>query len=840
MKHQSGRSMVEILGVLAIIGLLSVGGLTAYNYAMDKKVVNDLMYDMELATTEIWTSGTTGPGGLNEKMDVSVLGENHPNITVRKLQHMENGEIVLDERDGEITEEDVAAVENGEQPAFSIEIHDITVAQCVQLLRNQDKLNTPFLLEDSDGNVFDPENGDDPQDFCERIFGGDDPVAFGLISNAYAKQSNTFVKKVLSIFYPETPEEKWQRELEDCAKQPKNKSSYIEKGRLCGFPDDCDCYNPAKGYYFMKVGKECVKASVSKSGTSMFSSCVGSEEDRERAIEYIKKTKVKELTGMELVFKGVWFGPDDYDNPNSLSGFHAEYVFARVPCIIKDADGEKLVDYVSTRCLAFDPIKGTVYGNYQGCCPSGYVAQVGNSTLDNKITLMDGKFAECTSNSHCADKGEGKKYCDTLAPEPRCVSCPEGTEPKARNSVSPYEYIIYDFNGLVLPEDKRGMPQTWCVRPRCRVDQGSFVGIDEDGKEVSICCDKQNGNLKCACTPEYFALSRNKEGADCSDYDSCENGRWTSKAVREHFTLTQGMGTDWAFVEFNKDGELVWVGGSGTCTLYDGTHTVCEVGMGNRCPCFDYKREDGENLNENGSCNYCPVGTYVAMKECIPCPLKHRWTGEDKDGFAIKDYGIEVCEQCPSDKPFATPDKKGCMKNPCAHVSKPFYNEETNECYGCLDVFPDGRAPVADIEKNLCTTCVDKYGTDEPYWDKEAKQCKPCPSDKPKWNGSSCQSCPAQTPVLDGDECVTCYQYRAETPYWNDDLKQCEKCPEGKVWDNEQKTCVTKGPCPDGYNWNGNCCWDRYMNEGMGDCVCDCGDGIWDGPCCGSANDNAV
>ena len=180
------------------------------------------------------------------------------------------------------------------------------------------------------------------------------------------------------------------------------------------------------------------------------------------------------------------------------------------------------------------------------------------------------------------------------------------------------------------------------------------------------------------------------------------------------------------------------------------------------------------------------------------------------------------------------------MKNPCAHVSKPFYNEETNECYGCLDVFPDGRAPVADIEKNLCTTCVDKYGTDEPYWDKEAKQCKPCPSDKPKWNGSSCQSCPAQTPVLDGDECVTCYQYRAETPYWNDDLKQCEKCPEGKVWDNEQKTCVTKGPCPDGYNWNGNCCWDRYMNEGMGDCVCDCGDGIWDGPCCGSANDNAV
>ena len=818
MKHQSGRSMVEILGVLAIIGVLSVGGLTAYNYAMDKKVVNDLMYDMELATTEIWTSGTTGPGGLNEKMDVSVLGENHPNITVRKLQHMENGEIFLDEADGEITEEDVAAVENGQEPAFSIEIHDITVAQCVQLLLNQDKLNTPFSLEDSDGNVFEPEKDDDPQDFCEHIFGKDDPVAFGLISNAYAQEY-----KALRIPMPRHFEEEWQRKLEDCAKQPKNTSPYIIEGRLCDSSDDCDCYNPAEGY-FRRVDGKCVKTSVSKSGTSMFSPCVGSEEDRKRAIEYIKTTKVKDLTGMELVFKGVWFGPNDYDNPNSLSGFHAEYVFANVPCIIEDADGRKLADYVSTKCSAFDATEHTIYANYQGCCPSGYVAQVGSATLDNKFTFMDGKFAECTSDFHCADKGEGKEYCDTLASEPRCVSCPEGTEPKARNSVSPYEYIIYDFNGLVLPEDKRGMPQTWCVRPRCGVDQGSFVGIDEDGKEVSICCDKQNGNLKCACTPEYFALSSNKEGADCSDYDSCENGRWTSKAVREHFTLTQGMGTDWAFVEFNKDGELVWVGGSGTCTLYDGTHTVCEVGMGNRCPCFDYKREDGENLNENGSCNYCPVGMYVDMNECIPCPLKHRWTGEDKDGFAIKDYGIEVCEQCPSDKPFATPDKKGCMKNPCAHVSKPFYNEETNECYGCLDVFPDGRAPVADIEKNLCTTCVDKYDTEKPYWDEEAKQCKPCPSDKPKWNGSSCQSCPK------------------DKPRWNG--SRCEKCPEGKVWDNKQKTCVTEvsqGNCQ-GYDWNPSveCCWDPNMNDGMGDCVCDCGGGIWDGSCCGSANDNAV
>ena len=37
MKNNSGRSMIEIIGVLAIIGLLSVGGLTGYSLVMRQK-----------------------------------------------------------------------------------------------------------------------------------------------------------------------------------------------------------------------------------------------------------------------------------------------------------------------------------------------------------------------------------------------------------------------------------------------------------------------------------------------------------------------------------------------------------------------------------------------------------------------------------------------------------------------------------------------------------------------------------------------------------------------------------------------------------------------------------
>ena len=40
---EAGRSMVEMLGVLAIVGVLSVGGIAGYNYALNKNKVNDIL-----------------------------------------------------------------------------------------------------------------------------------------------------------------------------------------------------------------------------------------------------------------------------------------------------------------------------------------------------------------------------------------------------------------------------------------------------------------------------------------------------------------------------------------------------------------------------------------------------------------------------------------------------------------------------------------------------------------------------------------------------------------------------------------------------------------------------
>ncbi|MBR4931972.1 MAG: hypothetical protein IKZ02_02975, partial [Alphaproteobacteria bacterium] len=46
--QEIGRSMVEMLGVLAIIGILSIGGVAGYRYAMDRHIANDVLHESNI------------------------------------------------------------------------------------------------------------------------------------------------------------------------------------------------------------------------------------------------------------------------------------------------------------------------------------------------------------------------------------------------------------------------------------------------------------------------------------------------------------------------------------------------------------------------------------------------------------------------------------------------------------------------------------------------------------------------------------------------------------------------------------------------------------------------
>lgn len=51
-KNQSGRSMVEMLGVLAVVGVLTIGGVAGYRYAMEKNKMNEFFYRLSLFLLE--------------------------------------------------------------------------------------------------------------------------------------------------------------------------------------------------------------------------------------------------------------------------------------------------------------------------------------------------------------------------------------------------------------------------------------------------------------------------------------------------------------------------------------------------------------------------------------------------------------------------------------------------------------------------------------------------------------------------------------------------------------------------------------------------------------------
>ena len=57
---QTGRSMLEMLGVLAIIGVLSVGAILGFRQAMNRHKANLILNDVSLAFEELATHETTG------------------------------------------------------------------------------------------------------------------------------------------------------------------------------------------------------------------------------------------------------------------------------------------------------------------------------------------------------------------------------------------------------------------------------------------------------------------------------------------------------------------------------------------------------------------------------------------------------------------------------------------------------------------------------------------------------------------------------------------------------------------------------------------------------------
>ena len=80
MKNEYGRSMIEMLGVLAIIGVLSIGGLAGYTMAMNRHRANVILDYVTKCGVMVQTIGD-GSQKVNETdcNSASLLNQANPN-----------------------------------------------------------------------------------------------------------------------------------------------------------------------------------------------------------------------------------------------------------------------------------------------------------------------------------------------------------------------------------------------------------------------------------------------------------------------------------------------------------------------------------------------------------------------------------------------------------------------------------------------------------------------------------------------------------------------------------------------------------------------------------------
>lgn len=96
--NQNGRSMVEMLGVLAIIGVLSVGGIAGYSKAMTKFKINKTMDQVSMLVANIRTlySGQRNYSGLTNTTAVGFgIIPNEMYSSTSKIVNAFNGEVII-------------------------------------------------------------------------------------------------------------------------------------------------------------------------------------------------------------------------------------------------------------------------------------------------------------------------------------------------------------------------------------------------------------------------------------------------------------------------------------------------------------------------------------------------------------------------------------------------------------------------------------------------------------------------------------------------------------------------------------------------------------------------
>ena len=130
--EQSGRSMVEMLGVLAIIGVLSIGGISGYSKAMSKYRVNKTLDQISMLVINIRTlySSAISYKDLSNAVAVQmgIIPRDMLNTTIKDAG---TGEVsIVNAYSGQV---DIGIVENTNDRQFYIVYSGLPQEACVSI-----------------------------------------------------------------------------------------------------------------------------------------------------------------------------------------------------------------------------------------------------------------------------------------------------------------------------------------------------------------------------------------------------------------------------------------------------------------------------------------------------------------------------------------------------------------------------------------------------------------------------------------------------------------------------------------------------------------------------------
>lgn len=133
--EQTGRSMVEMLGVLAIIGVLSVGGIAGYSKAMAKYKLTKAMDQVSTTVTNIRTlySGQPNYSGLTKKVAVQMGAVGAEMLNGVKPESFTSSNKVLNAFAGEVNIE-ATTVNSVASAGFKVTFKGLGREACVALM----------------------------------------------------------------------------------------------------------------------------------------------------------------------------------------------------------------------------------------------------------------------------------------------------------------------------------------------------------------------------------------------------------------------------------------------------------------------------------------------------------------------------------------------------------------------------------------------------------------------------------------------------------------------------------------------------------------------------------